>query len=281
MSKVFCVDVAKCNGCYNCQLACKDEHAGNDWTPYAKPQPDIGQFWVKLEENIAGSMPKVKIHYVPHLCNHCEKAACMEACPHEAFYRRDDGLVILDPEKCKGCGKCIAACPYGAIYKNEELKISQKCTGCAHLLDNGYKLPRCVEACPTDALMFGDESDFADFIPGSTVSKPETGCRPRVFYRNIPGAFIAGTVYDPSAKEVIIGAKVRATIGGKTYFTATDEYGDFWFTDLAIGKYHVIIEEKGFGCKVFDCVDVARSVNLGDIPLEKAKEKPEKEYDVR
>ena len=281
MSKVFCIDVAKCNGCYNCQIACKDEHAGNDWTPYAKPQPDVGQFWVKVDEFVAGTIPKVQIHYIPRLCNHCEKPACMDACDCGAIYKRDDGLVLIDPEKCDGCLRCVSACPYEVIYINEEHKIAQKCTGCAHLLDNGYKQPRCVEACPTDALMFGDEEEFADFIPGSTVKMPESGCHPRVYYRNIPGVFIAGTVYDPVEKEVIIGAKVRATVGGKTYFTTTDEYGDFWFTDLAVGKYQVVIEANGFAYKTFERVDTSKSVNLGDIPMERTEKQPEKQYEVR
>jgi len=271
MPKIFTVDVAKCNGCYNCQLACKDEHAGNDWMPYAKPQPDIGQFWIKLKENVGGTIPKVKIHYIPHLCNHCENAACMTACVRGAMYRRDDGLIILDPEKCDGCGKCMAACPYDAIFKNDDLKICQKCTGCAHLLDNGYALPRCVEACPTEAMQFGEEEDFRDFIVGSTVRIPETGLRPKVFYRNIPGKFIAGTVYDPLAKEVIIGARCRATNGGKTVEVITDEYGDFWFMDLAMGKYDVVIEAKGYEYKSFDAVDATADVNLGDIPMERIK----------
>ena len=269
MSKVFCVDVAKCNGCHNCQLACKDEHVDNDWTPYAKPQPEIGQFWVKLQENVGGTIPKVKIHYMPHMCNHCEKAACMKACNNEALYRRDDGFVILDPEKCTGCGKCMIACPYDAIYKNDELNICQKCTGCAHLLDNGYLLPRCVEACPTDALQFGEEADLQDFILGSTVRMPETGLYPKVFYRNIPGKFIAGTVYDPIEKEVIIGARCRATNGGKTVEVLSDEYGDFWFKDLARGIYNIVIEAYGYEFKVFDAVNASVDINLGDIPLER------------
>jgi Fe-S-cluster-containing dehydrogenase component len=92
---------------------------------------------------------------------------------------------------------------------NEELKIAQKCTGCAHLLDNGAALPRCVEACPTDAIRFGEEEELKDWIEGASVLEPETGCRPRVYYRNIPGKFIAGTVYDPIDKEVVIGAACR------------------------------------------------------------------------
>ena len=62
MSKVFVVDVAKCSGCYNCQLACKDENCENDWMPYSKPQPKTGQFWIKVHEHPEGTIPKVKIH---------------------------------------------------------------------------------------------------------------------------------------------------------------------------------------------------------------------------
>ena len=137
MAKAFVIDVARCSGCYNCQLACKDEHAGNDWTPYAKPQPDIGQFWTKLADHVCGTIPKVKVHYIAEMCNHCDNPACKAACANGAIYKREDGFVIIDPEKCVGCGACQAACPYDAIYFNEELKIAQKCTGCAPLLDTG------------------------------------------------------------------------------------------------------------------------------------------------
>ena len=74
MAKAFVIDVARCCGCYNCQLACKDEHVDNDWTPYAKPQPETGQFWMKVQENVCGTIPKVKMHYIPMLCNHCDEA---------------------------------------------------------------------------------------------------------------------------------------------------------------------------------------------------------------
>jgi Fe-S-cluster-containing dehydrogenase component len=270
MAKAFVIDVARCCGCYNCQLACKDEHVDNDWTPYAKPQPDTGQFWLKVQENVCGTIPKVKMHYIPMLCNHCEKPACIDACQDKAISKRDDGLVIIEPEKCMardGCKACVAACPYDAIYFNEELRLAQKCTGCAHLLDNGYKLPRCVESCPTDAMRFGEEEDLKDLIEGATVLKPGTGCNPRVYYRNIPGKFIAGTVYDPVDKEVIIGARCLLTSGGKVVETFTDTYGDFWFRDLAFGTYSVSIEAKGFKGKYFSDLNTAKDVNLGDIPL--------------
>lgn len=271
MSKVFTIDVARCSGCYNCQLACKDEHVGNDWSPYAKPQPEIGQFWCKVEDHPQGTIPKVRVHYIPRLCNHCRNAACMEVCPEGAITRREDGLVLLSPEKCSGCKKCMDACPYGAIYYNPELNIAQKCTGCAHLLDHGARLPRCVEACPTDALRFGEEEELADFIEGADVLRPETGAFPRVYYRNIPGKFIAGTVYDPIAKEVVTGAKCRLNCYGKLWKTTTDRYGDFWFNDLPVGVFDLVIEAKGYEFKVFKGLRSKDCVNLGDIPLERTK----------
>lgn len=265
--KAFLIDVARCCGCYNCQLACKDEHVENDWTPYAKPQPETGQFWMKIEEHVCGTIPKVKIHYIPTLCNHCEKAPCLDACPDHAIAKREDGLVLIEPEKCTGCKACVTACPYNAIYFNDALKLAQKCTGCAHLLDNGFTTPRCVESCPTDALKFGEVEDLD--IEGAAVLKPATGCLPRVYYRNIPGKFIAGTVYDPVDKEVVIGARCLLTSGGKVVETFTDAYGDFWFKDLTVGTYHLGIEAKGFKGKYFPDLSTAKDINLGDIGLEK------------
>jgi Fe-S-cluster-containing dehydrogenase component len=269
MARAFVVDVGRCCGCYNCQLACKDEHAGNDWTPYAKPQPDTGQFWMRIQENVCGTVPKVKMHYVPTLCNHCDKPPCVDACSAGAIAKRDDGLVIIEPEKCTGCRECMtdAACPYGVIYFNDDLGLAQKCTGCAHLLDNGYALPRCVESCPTDALRFGEEEELRDLIEGATVLKPEMGTRPRAYYRNIPGKFITGTVYDPGAREVVIGGRCLLTSGGKLVETFTDAYGDFWFRDLAVGTYDVRIEAVGFEGASFPGLNTGKDVNLGEIPL--------------
>lgn len=259
-----------CSGCYNCQITCKDEHAGNEWMPYAKAQPDIGQFWMKLIENVRGTTPKVKVHYVPHMCNHCENPVCMKACKAEAISKRADGLVLIDPAKCKGCKACMEACPYDVIYFNDDLNIAQKCTGCAHLLDNGYKLPRCVEACPTEALKFGEEEDMQDFIVGADVMLPESGCKPKVYYRNIPGRFIAGTVYDPAEKEIIKGARCLLKNGGKLYETFTDAYGDFWFRDLPVGKYDLAIHADGFESKYWKDLSSANDLNMGDIPMDKA-----------
>ena len=123
MAKAFVIDVAKCSGCYNCQLACKDEHAENDWTPYAKPQPLTGQFWSRVTDHVQGTIPKVRIHYIPRFCNHCRNAACMEAAKDGAVYRREDGLVIIDPEKAAGQKQIADACPYGADAYREAFPI--------------------------------------------------------------------------------------------------------------------------------------------------------------
>jgi Fe-S-cluster-containing dehydrogenase component len=266
--KVFVVDVGICNGCYCCQIACKDEHVGNDWTPYAKPQPDTGQFWLKLNEFIRGTVPKVKMHYIPVLCMHCDEAPCLPACPIEGtIYRRDDGLVIIDPTKCTGCRNCVDACPYHTIYFNEDLNIAQKCTGCAHLLDDGWKEPRCVDACPTQALKFGTETELKGLIAKAEVLKPEAKAKPKVYYLNIPKKFVAGTVYDPVEKEVIIGATCTLSADGNKLTAETDSFGDFWFEGLQEDVYSLKIEAKGFAAKTIDSISTVKDVNLGDIPL--------------
>ena len=84
--KVFSFDLSICNGCYCCQVACKDEHVANDWMPYAKPQPDTGQFWVKVQENVRGTVPKVRVSYIPKMCMHCDDAPCLPVCKADAIY---------------------------------------------------------------------------------------------------------------------------------------------------------------------------------------------------
>jgi tetrathionate reductase subunit B len=268
MSKVFVFDTSICNGCYCCQLACKDEHCGNDWTPYAKPQPDTGQFWLKLSEYVRGTVPKVKVHYLAALCNHCDQAACLAACQVEgSLYKRDDGLVIIDPEKCTGCTSCVSACPYHVIYMNENLNIAQKCTGCAHLLDNGWTEPRCVDACPTGALKFIEEAETKEIIKEAEVLHPEYEQKPRVYYLNIPRKFIAGTVYDSVAKEVIKGAACTLTSNGSTWIATTDGFGDFWFEGLEVSNYSLEIAAEGFPVKTFKDISTTMDVNLGDIAV--------------
>ena len=270
--KVFIIDINQCNGCHACQVVCKDEHVGNDWTPIAKSQPDTGHFWIKVTQEVRGSVPKVRVAYRPHLCMHCDTAPCMEACPVEgAIYKREDGLVIIDPVKCSGCRNCVDVCPYDVIFFNEELNIAQKCTGCAHLLDEGWKEPRCVDACPTNAIQWMDETEAKELISRSEVWKPEMKepIRPRVYYLNLPGRFIAGTVYDPIEKEVVIGAdcSLEEKGGGAVFRVKTDNYGDFWFEDLREGLFNLRIKKDG-RTETFTNLDTSgKDINLGDIPF--------------
>lgn len=264
--KVFVVDVSRCNGCYNCQLVCRDEHVGNDWSPYAKPQPDTGQFWLKLKEYVRGNVPQVKMSYVATMCQHCDNAPCKEACTPGAISQRPDGLVLIDPNKCTGCQKCVDACPYGAIYYNTASNLAQKCTGCAHLLDRGWKEPRCVDACPTEALKFMEESEASEFIAKAERLKPELGIKTRAYYNGLPKKFVAGTVYDPTTNEVVIGANVTLTGGGETFTQTTNHWGDFWFKELKVGTFTLKIEGAG-KTKTMENINTQQDVGLGDIAL--------------
>jgi tetrathionate reductase subunit B len=279
MSKVMIIDVDECVGCYCCQIACKDEHVSNDWSPYAKPQPDTGQFWIKIKEMERGTTPKVKVTYVPSICMHCDNAPCIPACPEAAITKRDDGIVLIDPSKCNGCKTlarpfCIDACPYDAIYFNKELNIAQKCTMCTHLLDKGWKEPRCVSVCQRGASTFGDENDpgIRKLLEKADVLHNEYGTKPRVFYLNLPKPFVAGTVVDPSIRECIEGAKATATdlITGKKYEVATDEFGDFWFKNLEWKhRYLVDVQKNGYCAKKLGVAHTQGDINLGTIYLSK------------
>ncbi len=267
--KVMVIDITKCNGCYNCQIACKDEHVGNDWTPYAKPQPDTGQFWMKVTDMVRGTVPKVKISYLHDICQHCDDAPCIPACHEKAIYKREDGIVIIDPVKCTGRMDCIHACPYGVIYFNDALNIGQKCTFCAHLLDRGWKEPRCVEVCPTGALKFGEEDELKDLIARAEVLHPEYNVKPKVYYIGLPKSFVTGAVYDQKKDMCITGAKATLTDSatGEKFAAETDIFGDFWFKDLKAGIFSLKIEAKGYRVSTINDINTEKDVNLGDIPL--------------
>ena len=275
MGKVMVINYDICNGCYNCQIACKDEHVANDWSPIAKPQPDTGQFWNKIFDNVRGQVPKVKVTYEHSICQHCDDAPCITACNAGAIYKRDDGVVIIDPDKCRGNMMCIAACPYeNVIYYNEALNIAQKCTFCAHLLDSGWNEPRCVDACPTGAFTFGEEADLKDLISKSEPLKSELAhVKPRVYYIGLPKKFIAGALFEQASEKCAEGATITATNNetGDKFQAKSDSYGDFWLKDLKDGIYTLLIEKPGYLPQKFGPVDVTKKdINVGDIPIWKA-----------
>lgn len=179
---------------------------------------------------------------------------CVKFAP-EAIYKRDDGLVIIDPEAAKGNKDILKACPYGEIYWNEELQTPQKCTGCAHLLDDGWSVPRCVDACCTGALRFGEEEDFAEELANAEVLKPECGTAPRVYYLNKPKRFVAATVVDIDADEVVIGANVSLLAADEDVEVAsaeTDELGDVFIENVEPGAYRLQVAKEGYLTQVLD-----------------------------
>lgn len=264
--KAFLIDVAKCNGCRNCQISCKDEHCGTAWPPYAAEQPMTGQFWCNVDEKVRGSVPVVRVSYTPLLCGHCDEAPCLAAAKDGAVYRRDDGLIIIDPEKAKGQKAIFEACPMGAVYWNEELALPQKCTGCAHLLDDGWAEPRCVDACPTGALAFGEEDELN--LAGAEPLAAVAGLGAHVWYKNLPKRFVAGCLVDFEAREVVIGATVALVDadGAVVSEVDTDEFGDFLFDQVEPAAYEVRISGKGEPL-TFDADVREHDVNLGDLAL--------------
>jgi tetrathionate reductase subunit B len=270
--KAMIIDISICNGCYACQIACKDEHVANDWTPIAKPQPDTGQFWMKTKDIVRGQVPRVKVAYMHHICQHCDDAPCLKACKVGAIYKREDGTVIIDPTKCSGQKLCLDACPYGVIYYNNDLQIAQKCTWCAHLLDKGWKEPRCVDACPTGALKFGEEEDLKDLIAKAELLLPEADVGPRVYYIGLPKRFVAGGVYDPEEDECLEDATVTLKDqAGKEVATAqTDSFGDFWFEGLEVGVYSARVEKSGYLPREITDISTEQDINIGDLELSKS-----------
>ncbi len=259
--KTLLVDIARCSGCYNCQLACKDEHVDNDWRPYSAPQPNVGQFWMKIQEYARGTVPKVKLHYIPLTCAHCEDPGCMAACPAQAIYKREDELVLIDPDKCTGCGACAVACPAGVIYKNEKLGIFQKCTGCAHLADHGEK-PRCVDACHSGALKLVDADEARKYAEEGESFVPAEW-KPHALYLHIPKLFLAGAVLNQDGSDVVEGVTCR--VNGRE--TVTDGFGDFWFEGLAADTYTLEIR-SGSRTLYSRTVELTQSLNLGDIRID-------------
>ena len=248
------IDSSSCMSCYNCFMACRDEHCGFA-SKLSASQPHEGQRWIDIREKERGSDNRlVKTASVPTPCVHCADPACMKAGKPGAVYIRDDGIVIIDPLKSAGQDSIVSACPIGAVYWNEELKLPQKCTMCAELLDEGFNQPRCVGACPNGAMFFGDlndpESEAAKKIAQSRVTQlPElAGQATNVVHVNIPTIFLAGSVCTQD-DEVAEGAVITLVdmSSGDMRSVATNCFGDWEFEWLEKdGKYELTIEMTGY-----------------------------------
>ncbi len=170
------IDLRRCVGCFSCQVTCKVEN-----------NVPFDDFRARVNVAERGTYPDVKRYFLPTLCNHCEKAPCVEVCPVQASYKREDGVVLVRVDRCIGCGYCIEACPYNARYLDPNLNVAEKCTFCVHRIDKGLP-PACVHNCMGKARIFGDLNDqesevskLLNSVP-TQVLKPEMGTHPNVFY---------------------------------------------------------------------------------------------------
>src|SRR5579875_4077087 len=172
----FLIDNRKCIGCHACTVACKSEHQ----VPLG-----VDRTWVKYIEK--GTFPHNRRYFTVMRCNHCDQAPCVTICPVTALYRRNDGVIDFNSDRCIGCKSCIQACPYDALYIDPDTQTAAKCNFCAHRLDQGL-LPSCVIVCPEQAIIAGDLDDPTSEIARlldrhpTQVRKPEKGTRPKLFY---------------------------------------------------------------------------------------------------
>ena len=198
------IDINKCIGCGRCVKACKTENAVPDSPFYFRtwveryhifedgsvevdsPNGAIDGFTreAKFDQNVMRSF------FVPKLCNQCDNPPCVQVCPVGATFKTPDGVVLIDPDHCIGCGYCIQACPYGARFINPQTHTVDKCTFCYHRLARGMA-PACVEACPTQARIFGEvdkkSSPLLRFKRMNKVGvlKPALNTEPKVYYANL------------------------------------------------------------------------------------------------
>jgi Fe-S-cluster-containing dehydrogenase component len=271
----FIVDVEKCENCGNCFMACRDEHVGNDWPGYSAPQLEHGRKWIDVRGRERGQYPSIDVVYLPIPCMHCDQAPCIEAGKPGSIIKRPDGIVLINPQKAKGQRNIVTACPYGAISWNEDLDIPQKCTLCAHLLDNGWTKTRCVQSCPTGALnlVHTEEARMDEMVRTEQLKTylPERGTRPRVYYRNLQRfthCFIAGSVAtrNGTTEDCVEGAEVTLR-NAKDEIIArgtTDNYGDFKFNGIKqnSGRYIITIHYGNRDFKNVEC-DLKESLNVG------------------
>lgn len=272
------IDVALCENCNNCVVATKDEHVGNDFPGYAAPQPLHGHRWIDIKRNVRGSGSMVDAAHVPTMCNHCDDAPCVEI-GKGAVKKRDDGIVIIDPQKAKGRRDLVDACPYHAVWWNEELQLPQHWIFEAHLLDQGWQRTRGAQACPTGAMQVFKVEDTEMSVLASEgqlqVLNPEYGARPRVYYKNLhrySKCFVGGTVLATigGIKECIGGAAIELSQRGSTVDRMTsDTFGDFKFDGLSpnSGSYDLKISHAKYGRASTKLLLGAESVYAGEIML--------------
>ena len=176
------IDLERCIGCHACTVACKAENK-IDHDSWIRVEMRDGQ----PRDTAQGQFPQLTMYYLPITCMHCQNPPCIDACPVNAIYKRDDGIVILNADQCNGCQACLTACPYGVILYDDTTGLPSKCHLCTHRIEQSVE-PFCATCCEGFAIHFGDLSD-----PQSQVSqlisqrsgytlKPEEKTGPAVYY---------------------------------------------------------------------------------------------------
>ena len=189
----FVIDQNRCIGCHACTVACKEEH---------NIAVGVNRTWVKYIEK--GDYPDTRRHFAVLRCNHCDDAPCIEICPTVALFRRSDGIVDFDHERCIGCKSCMQACPYDALYIDPDRNTAAKCNFDASRVEMGYK-PACEVVCPTQAILSGDLDDPNSAVSKRvalekvTVRKPEKGTKPKLFYVGVEGDLLNPSMMEPQS----------------------------------------------------------------------------------
>lgn len=216
----FIIDNRKCIGCHACTTACKSEH---------QVPVGVNRTWVKQVEK--GTFPDTRRLFSVLRCNHCTDAPCVEICPVEALYTREDGIVDFDKDRCIGCKSCMQACPYDALYIDPENHTAAKCNYCAHRIDVGLE-PACVNVCPEHAIISGDmenpDTEIAQLLARQPVKtrKPEKATAPNLFYIDADDASLIPTATDKGHVSLwgsqSLGVGHYAKEAEKMAFTNTD-----------------------------------------------------------
>ncbi len=152
----FYFDASGCSGCKTCQVACKDKYDAPMAVRWRRVYEVCGGDWIKKGQ---AWISNIQSYNVSMACNHCEEPVCMHSCPNKAITKNEQGIVLINYDRCMGCRYCEFTCPYGALQFDSSKKVMTKCTFCADYLEEG-KPPSCVAACPMRVLDFGEKEEL-------------------------------------------------------------------------------------------------------------------------